>query len=130
MCPRCGSASVDFGHMSGSEAQCRGCQWRGSREDLLLLPVNHEFISDESMALTMVNDMRQLLSGELGLPYLKFLIKWGFVKSDVLDPGNTVDRKQFAAYLAAITAGVLTSILKRRADFDALVGDPANGRVN
>jgi hypothetical protein len=128
MCPRCGSAGVDYGQISGSEAHCRGCQWRGTREDLLLLAVNHEFLSDESMALAMVNDMRQLLSGELGLPYLKFLIKWGFVKADVLSPGNTVDRKQFAAYLAAIVTGVLTSILKCRVDLETAGKEPIDGR--
>jgi hypothetical protein len=55
----------------------------------------------------------------MGTPYLKFLIKWGFVKADIMSPGNTVDRKQFAAYLAAITTGVLTAVLKCRADFEA-----------
>jgi hypothetical protein len=119
---------VDYGQITGSDAYCRGCRWTGTREDLLVLPVEHEFLSDESMALAMVNDMRQSLSGELGLPYLKFLIKWGFIKSDVVNPGNTIDRKKFAAYLAAITMGVLSSVLKCRAEFDVTKEEPANDR--
>lgn len=128
MCPRCGSAGVDYGQISGSTAHCRGCQWHGTREDLLLLSVDHTFLSDESMAMAMVNDMRQLLSGELGLPYLKFLIKWGFVKADVLSPGNTVDRKQFATYLAAIVTGVLTSILTCRSNLETSKEESVHGK--
>lgn len=120
---------MDYGQLSGSAAHCRGCQWRGAREDLLLLSVDHEFLSDDSMALAMVNDMRQLLAGQLGLPYLRFLIKWGFVKADVLDPGNTIDRKQFATYLAAIGTGVLTAVLKCRADAETSSKESIDGRT-
>lgn len=115
MCPRCGSAGVDYGTLAGSSANCRGCHWQGALEDLLVVPFSHDFIADEAVALSMVNDMRQLLSGELGLPYLRFLVKWGFVKADMQNVAGTIDRKQFAAYLAAIAHGVLTSILQRRA---------------
>ncbi len=117
-CPQCGSASVDFstlvvGGLSG--AHCNGCRWEGSAEELLLVPIQHEFqFGKESIVAEMMNDVRQLLSGSLGVPYLKFLLKWGFVKGEVTDIGGTVDRKQFARYLARIGHAVLMAVIDER----------------
>lgn len=118
LCPVCGSASVDFSELVGGTASCRGCSWRGSNVDLVALPFDHEFLADESMVLSMVSDMRLLLSGAQGVPHLKFLLKWGFLAGDEQDLVGTIDRKKFASYLAAISRGVLTAIFEERARQD------------
>lgn len=66
-----------------------------------------------------MNDLRNLLSGELGLPYLKFLLKWGFMQGSMADPAGTVDRKVFARYLAAIGRSILVALFEERAHMEA-----------
>lgn len=119
MCPQCGSAGVDFSQLACGEARCRGCHWEGPREELLVTPIDHDFLASEAALAEMANDMRQLLSGELGLPYLKFLLKWGFLDADATDLVHTLDRKQFSRYLTAIANSVLTSVLTERSLADA-----------
>jgi hypothetical protein len=118
LCPQCGSASVDFSELAGGAARCRGCRWSGYNTELVVMPFEHEFLADESMAVSMVNDMRLLLSGPQGVPYLKFLMKWGFLVGKENDIAGTVDRKKFARYLTAISKGILTSVLEERARQD------------
>lgn len=120
-CPQCGSAGVDFSELAGGTATCRGCRWVGVVDDLLAVSFEHDFITDEAMFLNLLNAMRRLVSGQLGLPYLDFLIKWGFLKADPARIKETVDRKKFARYIAAIARGVLTSILQERAKIEAEV---------
>lgn len=118
LCPQCSSASVDFSSLEGGTARCRGCSWRGYNTDLVVMPFEHEFLADESMVIAMVNDMRLLLSGSQGVPYLKFLMKWGFLAGKESDVVGTVDRKKFARYLAAVSKGILTAVLAERARQD------------
>jgi hypothetical protein len=66
-----------------------------------------------------MGELRKLLSGELGLPYLKFLVRWGFVKADMGDIAGTLDRKIFSRYMAAIARAVLTAIIEERARAEA-----------
>ena len=114
-CPQCGSASVDFSALANGAARCLGCNWSGVNEDLLLVPIQHDFSFGSASIITeMMNDVRRLLSGELGLPYLKFLIKWGFVEADINNLGNTLDRKIFARYLSAIGHAVLNAVIAER----------------
>lgn len=119
ICPKCASASVDYGELVGSVAHCRACKWTGAREDLVIIPFNHDFISDESIAHALIGDLKQLLSGTLGLPYLRFLLKWGFLEGSSSRAVDTVDRVKFTRYLMAIARGVLVAILEERARNDA-----------
>ena len=114
-CPQCCSAAVDYSGLVGAQASCRGCGWYGEKIDLLSVPVQHTFLTDESMVLGMVNELRQLLAGELGVPYLRFLLKWGFVKADPERLAQTVDRKEYARYISAIAGGIMESLVKTRA---------------
>lgn len=118
LCPQCGSPGVDFSPLAGGAAQCRGCRWQGKVDDLLAIPGTAE-VNDEATLGAMLNDVRRLLSGELGLPYLKFLMKWGFIAGDPLNPKETIDRKAFARYMAAIGRAVLTSMLEERSRAEA-----------
>ena len=113
-CPHCGSASVKFSSLAGGEASCSNgvCSWRGKVEDLLAVPFDHAFIGDEGMFLQLMNDLRQALSGPLGLPYLRLLTKWGFIN---VDRTTGADIKMFARYLSVIAKAILTAILEERA---------------
>ncbi len=117
LCPQCGSPGVNFSSLAGGAADCRGCHWKGSVEDLLNVPGTS---MDENMLSSVMNDLRKLLSGELGLPYLKFLLKWGFMAGSMSDPAGTVDRKAFARYLAAIGRSILVALFEERSRMEAV----------
>lgn len=115
-CPQCGSANVDFSTLVGGSSSCKGCSWKGSADDLLVVPIQHDFVlGKESIITDMMNDIRKFLSGDLGLPYLKFLLKWGFLEGDIENLAKTLDRKKFARYLATIGHAVLTAVIAERA---------------
>lgn len=118
MCPQCGSPGVEFSSLAGGAASCRGCRWAGQVEDLLVVP-GSEIAPDEQLG-NMMNEIRKLLSGELGLPYLKFLLKWGFLAGSMDDPARTVDRKALARYFAAIGRAILTALLEERARIESM----------
>lgn len=114
-CPQCGSASVDFSVLAGSTARCRGCHWEGKDDELLIVPIQHEFtFGNASMLVEMMNDVRRLLAGELGLPYLRFMLKWGFLEGNIDNLAGTLDRKKFARYLAVIGHSILTAVILER----------------
>lgn len=113
-CPQCGSPAVNFSELANGEAKCRGCGWTGNGSELLLVPFSHDFMSDESVLINMVNDIRLLLSGELGVHYLRFLIKWGFIKANSSRLIETIDRKAFARYLAKIATAIAQAIIEER----------------
>jgi hypothetical protein len=118
LCPQCGSPGVNYSVLDGGAADCRGCRWRGNTTELLNLPGSAE-VNDEGVLFRMLNDVRGLLSGELGLPYLRFLMKWGFLEGDANNPARTVDRKQFARYIAAIGRAVLIAAIEERSRMEA-----------
>ena len=118
MCPQCGSPGVDFSTLVGGAADCRGCGWKGTTTDLLVVPSNTDAVDEKAMA-GMINEVRNLLSGELGFPYLKFLLRWGFLAGDVNNPAGTIDRKKFARYCAAIARGILPALYEERAKQEA-----------
>jgi hypothetical protein len=115
-CPQCGSAAVNFSALAGGDAECRGCRWQGKVEEVLSLPIlkDSPLAGEDTAIQGMVKDLRALLSGSLGLPYLKFLVKWGFLKCDLERVADTIDRKQFARYLVAIAKGVITAVMAER----------------
>lgn len=113
LCPQCGSPAVDYSTLAHGAANCRGCRWKGKVEDLLAIPGSAE-VNDQATIVGMLNDVRSVLSGELGLPYLKFLMKWGFITGDPKNPVATVDRKAFARYMAAIGRALVTAMIEER----------------
>lgn len=118
MCPQCGSPGVDYSTLANGAAQCKGCRWQGKVEELLAVPGSAE-VNDQATLTSMMNDLRKALSGELALPYLRFLTKWGFLAGDMNNPVNTIDRKAFARYLAAIGYAVITAMIQERSRAEA-----------
>ena len=113
-CPGCGGARVDFSSLVGGEATCKGCGWKGSREELLVVPIKHDYMGKDHLLLAMMSDIRSMLSGELGVPYLKFLLKWGFLEADVRNLKDTLDNKKFSRYLAVIAHAVLKAVIEAK----------------
>lgn len=113
-CPQCGSASVEFSSLAMGQGSCKGCGWQGLADDLLTVPIQHDFVGREDVLVAMVNDVRTFLSGELGLPWLKFLLKWGFISGDLNNAAATIDRKKFARYLAIIGQSAVTALIAQR----------------
>jgi hypothetical protein len=120
---------VDYSSLVGANATCRGCNWKGTSTELLVVPIKHEFLADEHIIRDMMSGMRQLLAGELGLPYLKFLLKWGFLEGDIARAAATIDRKKFARYIAAIAQAILMAIIDTRAKL-ATEAAPPEGKAN
>lgn len=109
-CPRCGSANLNFSQLAGGAAVCGNCEWKGTSDDLFEVPFSHDFFSDEGMVRNLMSDIRNLLAGEMGLPYLKFLIKWGFVR----EVSGSPDRVALTRYLVAIAKAILVGIFNER----------------
>lgn len=118
LCPQCGSPGVDYSTLANGAAQCKGCRWQGKVEELLALPGSDE-VNTEASLTGMLNDVRKLLSGELGLPYLRFLTKWGFLQGSAANAAATIDRKAFARYLAAIARAIMSAVIMERARAEA-----------
>lgn len=126
MCPQCGSCAVDFSELVGGTARCRGCRWSGSPEDLLTIPAGVGAVGEDAVR-SMINELRNHLSGSFGLLWLKFLTKWGFVSGDMNDPVGTVDRKVFARYLSVICRSTLAAILAERNSIEAEKSEASAG---
>lgn len=105
-CPQCGGATLDFSEIGG-DASCRTCNWTGPAHERVAYPFRHDFISDESVLLSMVNDMRIIFSASAKL-WGDFLLKWGFISQN---PRITRD---LTRYLARSARAVLTAIVEER----------------
>jgi hypothetical protein len=70
---------------------------------------------DEQQRVTgLLSDLRQMMARDMGVPLLRFLVKWGFCDADPDDLAGTLDRRVFSRYLAAIAAAVLQAVLETR----------------
>ena len=112
-CPQCGSPAVDYSLLTGGQASCRGCFWGGKAEDLL--NISAAGLDSTGRTIELMNDLRSLMSRNMGQPLLTFLIKWGFLDVNPNDIIGTLDRRIFSKYLAAIAAGVLKAIIETKA---------------
>lgn len=115
ICPQCGSAGVDFSTIVQGRGECRGCKWTGTREELVVIPFSHAFMTDESVMMQFTQDLRQLLARDVGVVLLGYLTKWGFVKTISVAGKTQVDSRQFTRYLVAIAKAILVAVLEERA---------------
>jgi hypothetical protein len=112
LCPECGSPSVDFGELVGSEASCRICSWKGARERLISAPFTHLQGDRTGIAFELFNDLRRLLGDKAFMVSLvRFLTRWGFVSQNS-DQKDLVRR--IARYGSACARGMLKAIIEER----------------
>jgi hypothetical protein len=114
-CPDCSSAGVTTVDVAGT-ASCNGCDWTGRIEQLAVVPVPKG--QSDTFTLQLVNDLRKLLAKDMGLEFLKFFGRWGFLKFDPNNVAGTINRKQFSRYLAAVARGIATSLFEERAKIE------------
>jgi predicted RNA-binding Zn-ribbon protein involved in translation (DUF1610 family) len=113
LCPECGSpaiieaAGVALLILSKEGVYCRACGWGGERADLLTQKFKHEMGSDEKLVQTMVEDLRNVLAGNFAKSFGGFLMKWGFI-------GSNVTPKELSQYVVAIAQATMQAILDTR----------------
>jgi hypothetical protein len=113
LCPECASASIEtttLGIIRGKDtnkATCLVCGWVGVAHELVTAPFTHSMGSDESIAITLFNEMRIIIAKQLAVPAGAFLLKWGFLKPPV-------QSKDLGRYMGAIARAVMTSIIEER----------------
>lgn len=112
LCPGCGSPAVEFSALEGGVAECRVCKWKGSRDELLLMPFDHIYGTDEGVGMALHNEIRRVFTNPLfATDIIRFLARWGFVP---VDKDNKADVKLTTRYIAAIGRAVLVAVIKER----------------
>lgn len=114
-CPKCGSPSVSFSSLEGGEAACKPCGWLGVRGDLLAMPFNNDYGSQDAIFSTLTQEWKQIF-GKFSIDVGRFLVHWGFL---VVKPGQQkVAATALARYLAAMATASLTAVLQEREKFE------------
>lgn len=114
-CAQCGSASVDFSSLSGATAVCRGCNWSGPADELLVVPIQSGmFLQAESALVGFIDDIRNMLAGELGQVWLRVLLKWGFLQCDPKNITGTLDRKKLSRFIVRIAHATAIAVIQER----------------
>lgn len=128
---------MDFSSMVGGQGECRSrdCGWKGTREELVAIPFKHPFMTDESVMHQFTQELRQLLARDIGVVLLRYLIKWGFVRTVEVQGKTQVDAKQFTRYLVVIARAIIVAVLEERnrqetAPQEVLTRGPANDRAS
>jgi len=112
LCPGCGSPAVEFSSLVGGEAVCRVCKWKGDREELLVMPFDHIYGTEEGVGMALHNELRRVFSNPLfATDIIRFLTRWGFVE---VDKDNRADVPTTTRYIAAIGRAVLVAVIKER----------------
>lgn len=111
-CPECGSPSIERGNLSMTTASCRACGWLGQSDKLAVMPLAHTMGTDADIVVSMVGDLRTLLSRDLGTEMARFLQKYGFI--DVLGPKRAFAGKLVGRYLAAIARHIIMALIEER----------------
>jgi len=114
ICPECGGASVDFSGLVGGVAECRVCEWVGTRDRLLSVPFDNSMGSPREVMLAMRNDLR-ITYAKAADGFLRFLIKWGFVPAVDRDGKiEVIDRKLVVRYMNAVSKASLNAVFEER----------------
>jgi len=114
-CPKCSSSLVSFsvldGTMTGtSSASCGACSWKGALNELLSVPFQHDFTSDEAMLHQLKVELRNTIAKGAGTDLAKLLMRWGFVSQ-----GKPEDMKvRLSRLLEALATGALRELLLER----------------
>ena len=108
LCPECGSPSLEYPYETGLVATCLACGWSGKQDQMFVTPIVHMEGSADNIVTQLVNGLRRLLATpKFGIPFGKFLVKWGFIEQ----PVNT---KILGRYYAACAVGIVTAVIKER----------------
>lgn len=107
-CPACGSSMVEVKLLAGTQTSCGVCQWHGSMEELAAMPFSHEMGSPEQILQNLAVDIRQFMSKDFAVGFLKLTSKWGFTSTPPT-------REEAARYLGAVAKAIAMGLLETRA---------------
>ncbi len=110
-CPDCGSPSLEYSLLAGGTATCTACTWSGSKDRLLVIPV--EMRGKEETFAAMRNDLRNTF-GRASTDLGRFLVKWGFLDATQGRDGIKVNPRQLARYMTIIAKETFIAILAER----------------
>ena len=116
-CAACGSADVNASALTGGEASCNVCSWKGTTEELAAFHFKHELGSDEQVFRQFFLDLRKILSARFAQDLGQMLIKWGFL--DAPDAKNMpVVQRHLARYVGAVAKAIAETVVKTRAEIE------------
>ena len=106
-CPKCQSPLVTFSNLSGGDASCQACNWKGPNNELLGYQFESGFSNADEVVAAFAKDIKLLLAREgVGLKIGQLIIKWGFVTS--------IDVPTLSRYVAAVAKGMALAVLEER----------------
>jgi hypothetical protein len=113
VCPDCGSPSIEYSLLSGSNGTCKACGWMGPKDKLLGVPFA-SMGSTESMFNSLRSDLRKIVS-KMSSDLVPFFVKWGLVEA-VQRNGRieVTNMKQALRYVNAIAQATLVAVLTER----------------
>lgn len=114
-CPKCSSPLVSFSVLDGpgtgtSAASCGACSWKGALNELLSVPFQHDFTSDEAMLHQLKVELRNTIAKGAGTDLAKMLMRWGFVSLGAPE----VMKVRLSRLLEAVATGALRELLLER----------------
>ena len=121
-CSACGSADVIVSALSGGEASCNVCHWKGRAEELAAFHFQHGMGSPEEVFRHFFLEMRKLISGPFGQEFGRLLIQWGFLEAPT-QKNKAVVMNHLARYCGGIAKAIVLSICKTRSDIDKELRD-------
>lgn len=107
-CPACGSASVDSSSLSGGEASCGICTWKGKSDELAAIPFGQASGSPEAILHQIFLDIRKFMSAGFATQYLDLLLKWGFLTE------QPINVKQVSRYMGVTCMAIARSLIEER----------------
>ena len=107
-CPACGSALVDASSLSGGEASCGTCTWKGKLEELVAVPFGQDVGSADDMVRLLFLDIRKFLSKDFTPPFLQLLVKWGFLLH------RPIQAPEVARYMGAVSKAIALALIEER----------------
>ncbi len=122
ICPDCGSPAVTASALAGGVGECRRCSWKGSVDDLLVVPIEHTLGSANEMKHAFHAELRTLFAKEFGIRLLKFLVRWGFLGAPPAIGSRPERMKPYhqvvGRYIDAAARGAANAILETREEIE------------
>ena len=109
-CPACGSAMVAVKVIS-DETECGVCNWKGKAHELAALPFSHEMGSPEQVLQNLALEIRQFITKDFAVPFLRICAKWGFTS-------NPPQPKEAARYLGSVARSIALGLIQTRQEIE------------
>lgn len=106
-CPACGTSSVESSMLAGGAASCAICHWEGKREELLALPLEHQFSGQEEMLKTFITQLSNVMSKSAAMGIGRVLLQWGFITLGKPEETTEELKKYIRAMMVAAAGAVI-----------------------